>query len=67
MNNELTKYLETIENEAKMIVKKSIKAMRIKENITEKLKENYQMEWVKKMNQFKNIAEEIVMKELIFV
>ena len=67
MNNELTKYLETIENEAKMIVKKSIKAMRIKENITEKLKENDQMEWVKKMNQFKNIAEEIVMKELIFV
>ena len=67
MNNELIKYLETIENEAKMIVKKSIKAMRIKENITEKLKENDQMEWVKKMNQFKNIAEEIVMKELIFV
>ena len=67
MNNELIKYLEAIENEAKMIVKKSIKAMRIKENITEKLKENDQMEWVKKMNQFKNIAEEIVMKELIFV
>lgn len=67
MNSELIKYLETIENEAKMIVKKSIKAMRIKENITEKLKENDQMEWVKKMNQFKNIAEEIVMKELIFV
>ena len=67
MNNELIKYIETIENEAKMIVKKSIKAMCIKENITEKLKENDQMEWVKKMNQFKNIAEEIVMKELIFV
>ena len=44
MNDELTKHLETIENEAEMIVKKLIKAMCIKENITEKLKENDQME-----------------------
>ena len=37
-----------------------------KENVTEKLKENNQMEWVKLMNNFKIIAEEIVEKELIF-
>ena len=37
-----------------------------KENVTEKLKENNQMEWVKLMNNFKIIAEEIVTKELIF-
>ena len=67
MNDELTKHLESIDNEAKMMVKKLIRKMCINENITEKLKGNDQMEWVKKMNQFKNIAEEIVMKELIFV
>ena len=33
--------------------------------IPEKLKENNQMEWVKLMNNFKIIAEEIVEKELI--
>ena len=32
---------------------------------SEKLKENNQMEWVKLMNNFKIIAEEIVEKELI--
>ena len=32
----------------------------------DKLKENNQMEWVKLMNNFKIIAEEIVEKELIF-
>ena len=37
-----------------------------KENVTEKLKENNQMEWVKLMNNFKIIEEEIVEKELIF-
>ena len=67
MNDELTKHLESIDNEAEMMIKKLIKTMCINENITEKLKENDQMEWLKKINQFKNIAEEIVMKELIFV
>ena len=37
-----------------------------KENVTEKLKENNQMERVKLMNNFKIIAEEIVEKELVF-
>ena len=38
-----------------------------KENITEELKANNQMEWVKMMNNIKNSVEEIIIKELIFV
>lgn len=34
-------------------------------NVDEKLKQNDQLEWVKLMNNFKNSAEEIVLKELI--
>ena len=37
------------------------------EKVDDKLKENNQMEWVKLLNNFKNIAEEIVIKELIYV
>lgn len=35
-------------------------------NVDEKLKQNDQLEWVKLMNNFKNSAEEIVLKELIY-
>lgn len=35
--------------------------------LTEENKEINQMEWVKLMNNYKNSAEEIVLKELIYV
>ena len=37
-----------------------------KENVTEELKANSQMEWVQKMNSIKNRAEEIILSELIY-
>lgn len=38
-----------------------------KENITEELKSNNQMLWIGKMNNIKNIAEEAILKEYIYV
>ena len=38
-----------------------------RENITEELKANNQMEWVAKMNNIKNRVEEIIFNELIYV
>ena len=38
-----------------------------KENITEELKATNQMEWVVRMNNIKNRAEEIILKELIYI
>lgn len=37
------------------------------EKLSEKSKENNQLEWVKLMNNYKNTAEEIILKELIYV
>ena len=37
------------------------------EKLSEKSKENNQIEWVKLMNNYKNTAEEIILKELIYV
>lgn len=48
-------------------VQKLIKELAEKENINEKLKESNQMLWVSKMNNIKNIAEEIILKEYIYV
>ena len=36
------------------------------DKLTEKKKENNQIEWVKMMNNYKNMAEEIVLNEIIY-
>ena len=45
----------------------TIKQLAERENVTEELKATNQMEWVKCMNNIKNCAEEIVLKELIYI
>ena len=37
------------------------------EKLSEKNKENNQIEWVQLMNNYKNMAEEIILRELIYV
>ena len=67
LNNELNSYLLDIEDECKNKIEILIKQMAEKENITEKLKANNQLEWVGQMNSIKQSAEEIVLNELIYV
>ncbi len=43
-----------------------IKQLAKQENITEELKATNQMEWVRNMNNIKNRAEEIVIKEVVY-
>ena len=44
-----------------------VKSLAEKENITEQLKENDMLLWVKKMNNIRNRAMEIVNSEVIYV
>ena len=67
LNNELNSYLLDVEDECKNKIEILIKQMAEKENITEELKANNQLEWVGKMNSIKQSAEEIVLNELIYV
>ena len=67
LNNELNSYLLDIEDACKNKIEILIKQMAKKENITEELKANNQLEWVGKMNSIKQSAEEIVLNELIYV
>ena len=39
---------------------------KIKDNITEALKEQNEMEWLRKMNAISNIVDEIVRKEYVY-
>ena len=67
VNDNLNEYLHNIDTTVMEKVQKLITELAQKENINEQLKENNQMLWVSKMNNIKNIAEEIVLNEYIYV
>ena len=66
VNDKLNEYLHNIDTTVMEKVQKLIKELAEKENITEELKSSNQMLWIGKMNNIKDIAEEIVLKEYIY-
>mgnify|MGYP004642892037 CR=1 FL=1 len=67
VNDKLNEYLHNIDTTVMEKVQKLIKELAEKENITEELKSSNQMLWIGKMNNIKDIAEEIILKEYIYV
>lgn len=65
-SDKLNEYLHNIDTIVMKKVQKLIKELAEKENITEELKSSNQMLWIGKMNNIKDIAEEIVLKEYIY-
>ena len=63
----MNEYIHDIDTIVMEKVQKLIKELTEKENITEELKSSNQMLWIGKMNNIKDIAEEIVLKEYIYV
>ena len=63
----LKQYLLDIDENANNKVNLLIKQLAEVEHIDENLKEHHQMEWVQAMNNFKNMAEEIILNEIIYV
>ena len=62
----LTEYIVGIDKEANVQVKNLVKNLTKANNVDEILRQNNQFEWIRLMNNFKNSAEEIVLKELIY-
>ena len=67
IDNTLQDHLIEIDKTANERYNLLMKQFAERENITEELKANNQMEWVKMMNNIKNSVEEIILKELIYV
>ena len=65
-SGELNAYLADIDLQAEKLFLRLVKQMADAESITETLKANDQMEWVRQMNSIRNRAMEIVNAELIF-
>ena len=66
MKDKLNDYLHEIDITANDRINSLILLLAEKENIDENLKQSNQFLWIGKMNNIKNIAEEIVLKELIY-
>lgn len=62
----LTAYLADIDKEANEMFERLVKQLAEKEGINEQLKANDQMLWVRKMNNIRNQAMEIIDEELIY-
>lgn len=67
LENKLRSHLLEIDKTANERFEILINQFKKQENITEELKATNQMEWVCRMNNIKNRAEEIIFSELIYV
>ena len=63
----LYQHLAEVNERAESMLDQLVKSLAEKENITEQLKENDMLLWVKKMNSIRNRAMEIMNSELIYV
>ena len=60
-------YLADIDKQAEEMYFRLVKQMAEREGVTEQLKAENQMEWVRRMNNIRNIAAEIINHELILI
>ena len=66
LEDRLTEHLNTVDDEAQERMDILVCQMIERQGITEELKACDQMEWVRAVNGIRNMAEEIVLKELIY-
>ena len=67
MKDELTNHLISVSKDAENLLNTLMESyIKSDEKLTEKSKENNPIEWANLMNNYKNMAEEIVLKEYVF-
>ena len=66
LSGKLNSYLADIDKQAEDMGSRPVKQMAEREGITEQFKAENQMEWVRRMNNIRNRANETVLHELIY-
>ena len=67
LTGKLNEHLNQIDQEAREQVEMLMKQMAEKQGVTEELKVQDQMKWVRLMNNIKVSAEEIILKNMVYV
>ena len=66
LEGRLTEHLNAVDDETQERMDILVRQMMEKQGIMEEMKARDQMEWVRVVNGIRNMAEEIVLKELIY-
>ena len=66
-SGKLNEYLADVDKQAEECFERLVEQMKQSQDITEQLKSENALEWVQKMNNIKNRAEEIAYNEIIYV
>ena len=66
LEGRLTEHLNAVDDETQERMDILVRQMMEKQGVTEELKARDQMKWVRAVNNIRNVAEEIVLKELIY-
>ena len=66
LTGKLTEHLNQVDKEVREKVEMLMEQMAEQWGVTEELKMQDQMEWVRRMNNIKNVAEEMVLLEMIY-
>ena len=67
LEDRLTEHLNAVDDEAQERMDILVRQMMERQGITEELKACDQMEWVRAVNGIRNMVEEIVLKELVYI
>lgn len=67
MKGTLNTHLEEVDRQADEMEQRLISQLARQENVTEQLKVENQLEWVRRMNSIRKRAEEIILHELIYI
>ena len=66
LSGKLTEHLNQVDREARETVERLVEQMTEKQGVTEQMKEENPMEWVRRMNNIKSVAEEMVLRKFIY-
>ena len=67
LEDRLVEHLNLVDDEAQERMDILVRQMMEQQGITEELKARDQMEWVRAVNNIRNVAEEIVLRELVYI
>ena len=66
LNGTLNRHLEEIDWQASRMLDTLVERLKVQNGVTEQLKADDQMEWVRRMNSIRDQAEEVVLHDLIY-
>ena len=67
LEGKLNEYLHDIDEECYEMLDRIVEQMKVKQGVTEQLKAENQMLWVGRMNNIIACAEEVVVREVVYV